>query len=102
MEHTTESDPLKNRPFILLPIETKAREFHAKLLLICFAAENDFNIILGDQNEMNRNMKCLPRGIFIDKSIAITKIKSFQKKKKVGNCVVAWCEEDGKWYIQDK
>jgi len=82
-----------NNQFILLPIEIKVREFHAKLLLSCFAAEAGFNVILGDQVEMQRHLKSLPRGIYIDKSVAKTKINNFKIKIKLGNRVVAWCEE---------
>lgn len=80
-------------PFLLIPIETKAREFLGKVLLSCFAAEGGFRIILGEQNELQRRLKYLPRGIYIDKSIAPTKVRSFRKCKKLGNHVVAWCEE---------
>lgn len=80
-------------PFLILPIETKVREFHAKLLLSCFAADEGFRVVLGDQNEIHQHLKYLPRGIYIDKSIARTKTKSFQKTKDLGNRVVAWCEE---------
>lgn len=82
-----------SNPFLLLPIEIKVREFHAKLLLGCFASEAGFNVLLGDQVEMQRHIKSLPRGIYIDKSIAKTKIKNFRNNIKLGNRVVAWCEE---------
>lgn len=82
-----------NRPFLLIPIETKVREFHAKALLSCFAAEAGFHVILGGQNEMHHQLNFLPRGIYLDKSIAITKAKFFRKCKQLGNRVVAWCEE---------
>ncbi|MBW1802134.1 MAG: hypothetical protein JRJ85_15565 [Deltaproteobacteria bacterium] len=80
-------------PFLILPIETKVREFHAKLLLSCFAAEAGFRIIFGDQNEIIKNLKSLPRGIYIDKGVAGTKVKNFRRNHKLGNRVVAWCEE---------
>lgn len=80
-------------PYVLLPIETKAREFLAKILLGCVAAENGFHVVLGDQNEIHRYLGYLPRGIYIDKSIVRTKIRSFQKNRRIGNRVVAWCEE---------
>ncbi|MBN2059251.1 MAG: hypothetical protein JW882_02435 [Deltaproteobacteria bacterium] len=82
-----------NQLYLIIPIETKAREFHAKTLLSCFAAEAGFNVILGDQNEIHQHLRYLPRGIYIDKSIASTKIKSFKKTRNMGNRVVAWCEE---------
>ena len=79
--------------FIILPIETKVREFHAKLLLSCVAAEAGLRVILGDQNEILRYLNHLPRGIYIDKSVARTKIEKFRKNARMGNRVVAWCEE---------
>lgn len=96
-----------NNPFLLLPIETKIREFHAKLLLGCFAAEAGFNVILGGQDEIQRHLKHLPRGIYLDKSVARTKTRSFQKNRKLGNRVVAWCEEglvflDPKSYLKER
>jgi len=78
---------------LLLPIETKVREFQGKVLLSCFAAEAGFRVVIADQNEMHRYLNYLPRGIYIDKSIVRTKIKSFQKNRRIGNRVVAWCEE---------
>lgn len=96
-----------NNPFLLLPIETKVREFHAKLLLGCFAAEAGFNVILGDQDEIQRHLRYLPRGIYLDKSVARTKTRSFRKNRKLGNRVVAWCEEglvflDPKSYLKER
>lgn len=80
-------------PYVLLPIETKAREFLAKTLLGCVAAEAGFHVVVGDQNELLRYLDYLPRGIYIDKSIVRTKIRNFRKNRSLGNRVVAWCEE---------
>jgi surface carbohydrate biosynthesis protein len=77
----------------LLPIETKVREFQGKVLLSCFAAEAGFRVVIANQNEMHRYLNSLPRGIYIDKSIVRSKIPSFQKNRRIGNRVVAWCEE---------
>jgi len=81
------------QPCLLLPIETKAREFHGKVLLSCFAAEAGFEVIMGGQVDLQRSMKNLPRGTYIDKSVAPTKIENFRKCRQLGNRVVAWCEE---------
>lgn len=80
-------------PYVLLPIETKAREFLAKTLLGCVAAEAGFHVVVGDQNEILRYLSYLPRGIYIDKSIVRTKIGNFRRNRRLGNRVVAWCEE---------
>ncbi|PKN23724.1 MAG: hypothetical protein CVU64_23820 [Deltaproteobacteria bacterium HGW-Deltaproteobacteria-21] len=84
---------IDEKPYLLLPIETKVREFQGKVLLSCFAAERGFNVLLADQNEMLRLLNCLPRGIYIDKGIVRTYVKNFRKNRKIGNRVVAWCEE---------
>jgi surface carbohydrate biosynthesis protein len=96
-----------NGPFLLLPIETKVREFHAKLLLSCFAAEAGFRVIIGDQDEMQRHLTSLPRGIYLDKSVVPKKVKRFRKNRDLGNRVVAWCEEglvflEGRTYLRQR
>jgi len=77
----------------LLPVETKAREFHAKLLVGAEAVERGYSVVLGEQNAMVRQIAYLPRGLYIDKSVASTKTKHFQHLRQQGNKVAAWCEE---------
>ena len=84
---------MTDRPWVLLPIETKAREFHAKILQSAVLTERGFDVVLGEQNAMIRQMPWLPRGVYIDKSVARTKILPFQRLKAAGNMVAAWCEE---------
>lgn len=85
--------PSNNNRYLFLPVETKAREFNAKVLFSCFAAKEGFGVYLGELNELMENLQNLPVGIYIDKSIAPTKVKSFTKIKNLGNRIVAWCEE---------
>ena len=79
--------------YLLIPIETKVREYHAKILLSCIAVECGFEVILGEQNNLVWQLKYLPRGIYIDKSVASTKKTKFRRARALGNQVVAWCEE---------
>lgn len=81
------------RPWLLLPIEIKAREFHAKVLQAAVAAERGFNVVLGEQNAMVRQLPWLPRGLYVDKSVSRTKFKPFTRARSLGNQVAAWCEE---------
>ncbi|MDP6344861.1 MAG: hypothetical protein QF578_08675 [Alphaproteobacteria bacterium] len=81
------------KPWLLLPVETKAREFHAKLLLAAVAAEDGFEVLLGEQNAMLHQLRHLPRGLYIDKSIARSKTAHFRRLRQRGNRVAAWCEE---------
>ena len=84
---------MTDRPWVLLPIETKVREFHAKILQSAVLAERGFDVVLGEQNAMIRQMPWLPRGVYIDKSVARTKTKPFRRLAHAGNKIAAWCEE---------
>jgi surface carbohydrate biosynthesis protein len=88
----TQKQRLSTR-WLLLPVETKAREFHAKLLLGARAVERGYSVVLGEQNAMVRQIAYLPRGLYVDKSIASTKTKHFRRLRQHGNKVAAWCEE---------
>ncbi|MCS5607779.1 MAG: hypothetical protein NZ936_19460, partial [Alphaproteobacteria bacterium] len=79
--------------WLLLPVETKVREFHAKLLVAAIAVERGYRVVLGEQNAMVRQIDHLPRGLYIDKSIASSKTEHFQRLRQRGNKVAAWCEE---------
>lgn len=84
---------MNDRPWVLLPIETKVREFHAKILQSAVAAVRGFDVVLGEQNAMIRQMPWLPRGVYIDKSVARTKTQPFRRLAAAGNKIAAWCEE---------
>ena len=86
----------RHRPYkwILLPIETKIREFHAKVLLSCAAAEAGFGVVLWTLGDSKRQKwLTLPRGISLEKSIVKANEKKFALLRKHGNKVCAWCEE---------
>ena len=78
---------------IYLPIETKVREFHGKLLFSLLAAEAGFSVTLGGQHDLRDRLHRFPSGIYIDKSVTIRKNKWFKKCRQIGNVVVAWDEE---------
>ncbi len=84
---------IDNRPYLFVPIEIKVREFDAKLLFSLIAAENGFNVILGAQKDLRVHIHKFPAGVYIDKSVAFTKIKWFKYFKKFGNLIYAWDEE---------
>jgi surface carbohydrate biosynthesis protein len=84
---------VSERPWLILPIETKARELDAKVYVACAAAEAGFRVMLGEQNAMLRRLALLPRGFYLDKSIARPKVRTFARLKKLGFRVLAWCEE---------
>jgi surface carbohydrate biosynthesis protein len=84
------SDPLR---WLVIPIETKVREFDAKLLLACAAAEAGYGVILGHQHAILRNWRRMPRAVVFDKSVVKANLKKFSAYREKGNFVAAWCEE---------
>ncbi len=84
---------MSSRPWLLLPIETKHREFYGKILLSLAAAERGFEVLLGEQNAMLSQLDNLPQGIYLDKSVGRTKTKYFKRLDARGCRIVAWCEE---------
>lgn len=78
---------------LIIPIETKVRELHAKSLLAAHAANAGMRIILGDQRVIAESLHELPRGIYVDKSISRTKTAHYHRLRSLGFAIVAWCEE---------
>lgn len=97
------SDPSRkhSKPLLLLPIETKVREYHGKLLLSLIAAERGFEVLLGGQHALRNIVHELRPGIYIDKSIASTKIKWAKWCQRLGHTLVAW-DEEGLVYFDDE
>lgn len=82
-----------SRPWLLIPMETKVRELHSKLLLGAFAAESGYDVIIGEQLELKRQLKFLPRGIVLEKGVTQHQVSDMVRSRDLGNRVVAWCEE---------
>lgn len=84
---------LGQRPTLILPVETKVRELDAKVLQACALVERGFRVLLGDQNVLLRNAGRLPVGLYVDKSVARRKVRTFGRLLRLGFLPVAWCEE---------
>ncbi len=50
---------------LILPVEIFNREFDAKVLLACFAAERGFSVIIGAKREINLNLDAFPPSIYL-------------------------------------
>ena len=87
------SNRISPRRWLHLPIETKARELDAKMLLACMAAERGWGAIIGGKNVLRRFQKYLPKGVFLEKNIGPRQAAQFASNKAHGNRVAAWCEE---------
>jgi len=82
-----------SRPWLLIPIEVKVREFHGKMLLAAVAAEAGYHVIIGEQIELRSKLRFLPRGIILEKGATNHQLAEILQSKRAGNRVVAWCEE---------
>jgi surface carbohydrate biosynthesis protein len=78
---------------LILPVETQVREFDAKLLLACVAAERGIPAYIGFQNRIRDRITTLPPGIFIAKGFASKKAKIMGILTGLGHEIYAWDEE---------
>lgn len=85
--------PTTAKPWLLLPIETKVRELHAKLLLAASAAEAGFDVVLAEQVELSHHLRLMPRGVYVEKFLAKPQVRNLRRNRALGNRVVGWCEE---------
>lgn len=80
-------------PPLIIPVESQVREFDAKLLLSCVAAEKGFPVIFGHQTRVHLKITSLPRGIYFAKDICPSKVRILSILKLLGHDIVAWDEE---------
>lgn len=78
---------------LYIGLETKAREFEAKALLACVAAEAGYDVFLGQQKLFLKKLEQMPVGIFLNKSISPSKAKKYAHYRKLGFKLVAYDEE---------
>ena len=82
-----------NADVLIIPCETQAREFDAKLLLSAFAAERGFSVIVGSKKEINKRIGSLPRSIFLSKSLTKRNLLNYELLDRLGHQVVCGDEE---------
>lgn len=78
---------------LYLPMETKARELHARVLLAGTTAEAGIPVLLGHIREIKQEMEYLPPGILAYKSVAMRFVEQFRRMRSLGHRIVAWDEE---------
>lgn len=84
---------LKN---LIVPVEIQVREFDAKLILSCFAAEKGFRVFIGNKYEIHKSIDLLPPAIYLGKGLRSSPI--YKLNKRFSNPVVAWDEEGLVYY----
>jgi len=82
-----------SRMSLIIPVETQSREFDAKLLLACVAAERGFPVIMGQRTEIHMKISSMPRSIYLAKDMRQSSLRMFEIMHKLGHEIVAWDEE---------
>jgi surface carbohydrate biosynthesis protein len=82
---------------LIIPCETQAREFDAKLLLACFAAERGHRVITGSKKEINIRIASMPRSIYLSKSLTIRNLFLYELLERLGHRVIGGDEEGLVW-----
>lgn len=78
---------------LVIPVEDQVREFDAKLLTACVAAERGFRVVLGSWTYVNYALPFLKRGVYIAKSMRPRNALLFRILHDLGHTVVAFDEE---------
>ncbi len=80
-------------PTLIVPVELQVREFDAKLLLSCVAAEAGITAVFGSQTNIHKNIERLPRGVYLTKDIRKSKLRIFRIMHDLGYAIIGWDEE---------
>ncbi len=78
---------------LILPVEVYNREFDAKILLACFAAERGFSVIVGSKREIHLKMDTLPQSLYLAINLSDRNIVVDTLLNKLGHTIVGGDEE---------
>jgi len=97
----------KPRRRLIIPVEIFNREFDARILLACFAAERGFSIILGEKREINLHIGSFPRSIYLALNMTNRNHLIDTIMKNLGHTIAGMDEEalvycSPKIYVKDK
>ncbi len=81
------------KPTLILPVETKSREFHGKLWLALHLLREGYPVLFGEQSTLWNYCDLLPPSIYLDKSVASTRLDWFRGCRSRGHTVLSWDEE---------
>lgn len=80
-------------PTLIVPVETKVREFDAKLLFSCVAAEAGFRVVFGSQRGIHLGLDAWGRGVYLTKDVRSSKLRVFDILRDLGHGIAGWDEE---------
>jgi surface carbohydrate biosynthesis protein len=82
---------------LILPCETRAREFDAKLMLAACAAARGVGSIVGSKKLIDRNLTDFDPGVYVGKSLTDRSRISLAMAPLCGHRLAAWDEEGLVW-----
>ncbi|MFU8814328.1 MAG: surface carbohydrate biosynthesis protein [Pseudomonadales bacterium] len=82
---------------LLLPCETRVREFDAKLLLACSAAAAGLVAVVGSKKVMDLNLDRYPAGVYVGKSVTARSRHNLRLARFCGHRLALWDEEGLVW-----
>jgi surface carbohydrate biosynthesis protein len=80
-------------PYLYLPIEIASRELDSRVLLALLAMRFGMEVILGRKRLLHRNLRYMPRGVVLFKTLTERDAEAMRDAKAVGHGVVALDEE---------
>lgn len=86
---------------LIVPSENRTREFEAKLLLGCVAAEAGYSVIVGSRQAIHVWIDRLPPAIYLAKDLRASSARMFDILDKLGHAIVAWDEEALVYYTPE-
>ncbi|MCC6848496.1 MAG: hypothetical protein IT294_08355 [Deltaproteobacteria bacterium] len=88
--------------WLVVPSETRHREFDAKLFLACVAAERGLATIVGSRTAIHLGAAGLPRAIWLAKDLCESSARMTRILRGLGHRVVALDEEALVWYSPER
>lgn len=87
--------------WIHIPIEIQNRELLSRFLLACAAASRGYEVLIGRQHKIVKNLKRLPKGLIFEKSTDVSDKVRMRKKIKKG-FVIACSDEESQAIYRNK
>jgi surface carbohydrate biosynthesis protein len=81
------------RRTLIIPSESRHREFDAKLLLGCVAAEAGFRVVVGSRHDIHAWIGQLPPSVYLAKDVRASSAVISRILRQLGHTIVAWDEE---------
>ncbi len=82
---------------LILPCETRSREFEAKLLLACRAAARGIDAWVGSKKVLDLQLARMPAAVYVGKSVTERTAHNFLLARKAGHRLATWDEEGLVW-----